>query len=508
MTLFPKSSEPLLQFKVHDRHKYFHLEARSSTYVPLDESWLCQHIPGFRSFNEKARDLAFKRFLKDTNIIDCGHLPKDLRNCKLPRDPRGHKTMPSQETLLTGAHKFLAVGGLFQNQQANFDLLADLLCGMWCKNLRVAEPEFQAVTVVDSRVPQIEVLLTALVQGVVTRKHWHRKGIKIHRAAVLDYRTSPWALPRHIQDFSCIKASVPKKGYKALRMPCCYTDTVVLVIGAESWQLREASPYLQDAAVFLLDCGGCAGLNGRRISASALNAYDPKILEMLQQERETISLFLACWWAHSSPKGARQIIQAARASFGPTDSRYIAVTLDPHKLRQAIRYQILLSFLHWLDTYELLTSEELSSFHAAVKQVYDPEPIPEQPVRHAEDPETFLEAMRTLAVQSPIAGLDEPIHKKDHHLGAWREISGTRYLVIEEGAWAKAYRQQVRKDKGIDATFFQKDGWERDMQKLLAERELIKVPSAGYRYRYDLYGVGKRDSTYVVAIPAALLDPA
>ena len=57
----------------------------------------------------------------------------------------------------------------------------------------------------------------------------------------------------------------------------------------------------------------------------------------------------------------------------------------------------------------------------------------------------------------------------------------------------------------MDTAFFQRDQWERELQKILAEAEAIKVPSAGYRYRYALYGAGKRDSTYVVAVPAKLL---
>ena len=32
------------------------------------------------------------------------------------------------------------------------------------------------------------------------------------------------------------------------------------------------------------------------------------------------------------------------------------------------------------------------------------------------------------------------------------------------------------------------------------------MPAAGYRYRYDLLANGTRDSTYVVAIPARLLQ--
>lgn len=327
---------------------------------------------------------------------------------------------------------------------------------------------------------------------------------KVRRKAVLDYRTDGWNLPHHVQDFSRVK--VPVKGHKALRIPCSYVNTVALVIGANSSQLQEAAPYLQNGAVFLLNCATSKDLTGDRIRSSTLTRYDPKVLEHLQQERKRISLLLAFWWGRCRPKRARRIIQAARASFGPQDSRYLTVTLDPKKLRQAIRYQLLLAFLDWLEDWELLTAGEAASFRAAFRAVYDPEPVLRQPVRHAEDPEVFLETMRALAAESAISGPDEPYRKDDGHLGAWRDISGTRYLVMPEREWARAYRRKVQTDKSIDTSFFRNGDWERELQKQMSEAGLIKPASSGYRYRYDLFGNGPQDKTYVVAVAEALLS--
>ena len=39
----------------------------------------------------------------------------------------------------------------------------------------------------------------------------------------------------------------------------------------------------------------------------------------------------------------------------------------------------------------------------------------------------------------------------------------------------------------------------------MSEAGLIKPASSGYRYRYDLFGNGTRDKTYVVAVAEALL---
>ena len=124
---------------------------------------------------------------------------------------------------------------------------------------------------------------------------------------------------------------------------------------------------------------------------------------------------------------------------------------------------------------ELLTPEEAASFRASFRAVYDPEPVPRQPVRHAEDPEVFLETMRALAAESAISGLDEPYRKSDKHLGAWRDISGTRYLVMPEREWARAYRQKVQTDKSVDTSFFQNKDWSKELQKWISEAVLLSA---------------------------------
>ncbi len=468
-------------------------------YISLNEAQLCREIPMFRSLNERARKQAFRRFLKSSRVIDAGELPENLPGCRPPRD----KVSPSQEELRAGALAFLSAGELFENVDAGPGLMADLLGGLWCRELRAAEPAYRPVVAVDSTAPRIEEILTALVRGVVTCKRWRLGKTRVRRKAVLDYRTDGWNLPRHIQDFSRVK--VPVKGHKALRIPCSYENTVALIIGANSQQLQEAAPYLRNGAVFLLNCATSKDLTGDRIRSSALNHYDPEILERLQQKRKRISLLLAFWWRYCRPKRAWRIIQAARASFGPQDSRYIAVTLEPKQLRQAIRYQLLLAFLGWLEDGELLTAGEAAAFRAAFRGVYDPEPVPRQPVRHAEDPEVFLETMRALAAESAISGPDEPYRKNDGCLGAWRDISGTRYLVMPEREWARAYRQKVQTDKSVDTSFFQNKDWSKELQKWMSEAGLIKPASSGHRYRYDLFGNGTRDKTYVLAVPEALL---
>ena len=152
-----------------------------------------------------------------------------------------------------------------------------------------------------------------------------------------------------------------------------------------------------------------------------------------------------------------------------------------------------------------MTAGEAASFRTSVRAVYDPEPVPQQLVRHAEDPDVFLETMKALAAESAISGPDEPYWKSDKRLGAWRDIAGSRYLVMPEREWARAYRRKVQTDKSVDTSFFQNKDWSKELQKQMNEASLIKPASSGYRYRYDLFGNGTRDKTYVVAVPEALL---
>ena len=76
---------------------------------------------------------------------------------------------------------------------------------------------------------------------------------------------------------------------------------------------------------------------------------------------------------------------------------------------------------------------------------------------------------------------------------------------MEESVWAAWYAKAVKADRTIGAALLQKPRWELELQKLLGQAGVIKIPASGYRYRYDLLANGTRDTTYVVATPARLL---
>ena len=485
-----------------DGVEYWMYEPKTG-YIPLDEAYLARVSHGFRNLNERAREEARDEYLDKCTTIKKASVPRYLVNTRrsLPGKD-GHRRAAAFEDFRAGALALLPVCGLFRSAEVGCDLLAAVLAGMRCESLREAEPGFRAVVEIRSTAPEIKEALTTLVKAAVTRKKW--KNGRIKRLAVLDWRTKPGGLPHRIQDFSCLKIKVKK--HPTLRVPVPYIDTVALVMGADSAQLREAAPYLENAAVLLLNCGS-NDWGGRRLRTSELAEYNPAVVKGLEEERYSVAAILDSWWAAEEDEvtWARQIVAEAKVSFGKPDSRYVSVQFNPKLLNMAIRHRVLCSFLDWLEAEGLLAAEELERYRMIVKSVYDPEPVEEKPPQHAEDPQVFLRIMRNLAASEQIAGPDESFRKGDKLLGAWRTISGERFLVMPEDRWKKAYSRAARAAKDVDTAFFQRDQWERELQKILAEAEAIKVPSAGYRYRYDLYGAGKRDSTYVVAVPAKLL---
>ena len=77
---------------------------------------------------------------------------------------------------------------------------------------------------------------------------------------------------------------------------------------------------------------------------------------------------------------------------------------------------------------------------------------------------------------------------------------------MPEKKWANAYKKAA-KNAGLETSFSQSDGWERNLQKILADAGLIKYTSGNPRYRYDLYAKGSKDKTYVVAVPWDDVEP-
>lgn len=485
---------------VDGEHQFWTCPGKEDRYILLDDRYFCRELPLYRSLNEQAREKARRKYLKRVKIIKTilisGYVPNIKK--KLYKE---HFPKPKPKP-------FLQLSQLHEKRPPGYLLIANVLSSMHTKALRKIEPNFRPVLSISCDAPKNVQILVDIMSSLFperTKKSGHRT--KLKRQHILDYRAKCGEFPHYIQDFSSGSAKI--KHQKKFRFIVPYRDSAVLLIGADNAQVREADPYLQNAGIILLNSAS-GDLNPTKLSASAIESYDPTIVEQLTVEQLAVASLLR-WWCElfdDEAAWARQIVQTARASFGKPDSRYIRVELDPKKLRNAILYQVLLSFLDEIEAAEFMTAEELAPYRQEAKEVFDPAPPEPVQLRHAEDPDVFLEIMKTLAGNppAPIVAENARFVKKDRHLAAWRVINGERCLVFLEADWGKIYSKLARARRDIECSYFQREHWERDIQKLLCEQGLVKAASSGYRYRYDLMGNKTRDTTYVVAIPACLLE--
>ena len=468
--------------------------------VLLDEHYLRKELSHYADLTLKGRRKAVDRYLKGLPVILRARIDESLPNVGL----RILGRPPCRDDFRAGADAFLRLLDLFEDPETGAILAANLLCGFQMTSLRRLFPTFTSVIVLPETNATLECVLR-LIQNTATPKHrWRGKGCRVRRAPVLDYRESGDGIILKFQDFSRIKIDVPRGKSPAAPFP--YTDTAALFIGASSGQIREAAPYLEQCAVIALGCRLPKELSARRLSHRQLAAYDPSIIKAWRAYGAEIALVLYLWQQYRLPIDAIKAQVSSR--FLHPDARYISVTIHPDELCTAVYRAALAAFLRMLAEYSLLSREEAAAREEALTVLFfPPPPPPPAPKRQAEDPQVFLELLADHIRQVPedIAGPDEPYRKKDTRLGAWRTISGTQHLVMAEPVWKKWYQRQVRSRPDLDTACLSRDAWEKDMQKALADAGVIKAPSAGFRYRYDLYNDGSRDSTYVLAVPAHLL---
>ena len=174
-------------------------------------------------------------------------------------------------------------------------------------------------------------------------------------------------------------------------------------------------------------------------------------------------------------------------------------------------YQVLLDFVALVSDCQWLPSDKADAYRQRLQDIFDHAPLPSPTApRRAEDAGVYLEKLGGLVENNPdlIIPPEQPYVRPQRGkiAAAWRCISGEEYLVMEEKVWMMWYAKAVKADNTIDAAFLQKPRWELELQKVLGTAGVIKTPNTGYRYRYDLLANGTRDTTYVVATPARLLQ--
>lgn len=461
-------------------------------YTPLTEYHLSKQIPNFKYLTISAKKRLRRKWEETCEI----HREATVSPYQPPR------WMKSNSSPQVGAALLLRLPELFRTPDPGLQLLANTLCGLHATALHKAEPAFSPALSINISGENSIKLLRTILKPAAPPKHWHKKCCSIRQKPVLDYRKGS-------SDFSCRLIEFSSIRCKKAVAPYPFTDTALMVLGANRAQMRELEPYLHRAAVLLINCASTPELAPTHIAASSISECDEALIHLWETHKHEIASVLGWWWGliEDEQGWTARIVREARASFGTPDSRYVRVEFDPLKLRSAIFHRVLLDFLSALRHASILPSEEIDRHYAQIQAVLNPVPKEKEPVRRADDPEAFLAIMRELVREqsNKILPSTERFVKGDKLLAAWRVISGEEYLVIPEAGWASAYKRAVRKEKDIDATFFERENWQRDFQRILCEANVIKAPAAGYRYRYDFFENGSRDTTYVLAIPSKLL---
>ena len=499
-TFLPESPAQCIVLHYGDQTIRWLLQPDEKRPVLVDERHLRREIPHYADLTLKGRRKAVDRYLTGFPVALRARIDETLSNVGLRILGRS----PCRDDFRAGADAFLRLLDLFEDRETGAILAANLLCGFQMTTLRRLFATFSPAVSIPEAGEFLEQILRLIQQTAVPKHRWRGKGCRVRRAPVLDYRERGDGIAPRFQDFSLVKVDVPRGKPPAAPFP--YTDTAALLIGASSGQIREAAPYLERCSVMALGCRLPKELSARRLSHRQLGAYDPQIIEAWRAHGAEIALVLRLWQEYELP--AATIKAQVSSRFLPPDARYISVTIHPDELRAAVYIAALIAFLRMLVGYGLLSTVEAAAREEALTVLFfPPPPPPPAPKRQAEDPQVFLELLAEHIRQSPedIAGPDEPYRKKGTRLGAWRTISGTQHLVMAEPVWKKWYQKKVRSRPDLDTASLSRDAWEKDMQKALADAGVIKAPSAGFRYRYDLYNDGSRDSTYVLAVPAHLL---
>ena len=479
--------------------------------VPMDEKYLRQYAPDIERYTDAHKWKTLEGVLDKMNALKI-EIPSFVPNAQHKlRVPNEKKRNPTAADLTTGARGLLNIAEIWENPFPGFWLTASLLTAMHTESLRRAGPDslFYATEIRGASKELVD-LIIELICMAVTKDRWKKESgkknrktrIKMRRKAVLDYRNQSSQFTRNIRNFAEVKVKWGKR--KAIRFDALYEDTISVFIEANGKQLREALPLMNDAGVILINCVKPDGLNPHVLKASDMDSVFDMKIQAVQEAAPYIAAVLRWWWAWDGEDEdiwAAEILRKAKEHLEKPNGDYVSISPNPVKLRHAVYYEVFCNFLEFAAVNGFLSREEAEQYRDRIQKAFYPEPVTPESRKRIEDPAVFPDLMRSIAQRndSIIIPDGKRFVKSEKKFGAIRVISGEQYLVMPENTWATAYKKAA-KDAGFETSFCQTDGWERNLQKILSEADLIKHTGSNPRYRYDLYDNGKKDTTYVVAV--------
>ena len=478
------------------------LTEEDGRYIPLPDDFWRRKIPNYRYFTENGRKKHQKKLLKNADVKTVRAETDQPPAWRKIHDDDG-KRPPTTTDCRQGVAALMSLLDVFPDPEVGAMLLATVLMGLRAADLRNGEPSLRPCVAFRGP-PQLESALKSLFRHILPRKRWKDKRFFFRRKRMVDLNDA-----LSLVDISRVKIRVDK--LKSIWLPLPPKDTALLVLHGRDTTWGKFSDDLSRTGVVFVNSGLSAnGWGAASVPTYTVSAWDDDLLEKIIAPAPRAAWLLGWWWGTSRNDWAQDVIRRAHVQLGNPGGRFRTFDYEPKALCRAVAYQALLDFVALTGDRQWLPPDVADGYRQRLRDIFDPVSLPPPTApRRAEDADVFLEKLKLL-IDHPdqIVPLGKPYARPQRGkvAAAWRQIGGEEYLVMEEKVWMTWYAKAVKADSTIDASFLQNDRWAAELQKLLGQAGVIKIPASGYRYRYDLLGNGTRDSTYVVAIPARLLQ--
>lgn len=490
----------IIRVKINPGQPLF-LAEEDGRYVPLPENFWAGRIHNFRYLTLEGREKRRRRLLKEMDVKNIR-----VRTDQPPAWWKIHdddgKHPPTEADCSQGVASLLSLLDVFPSTEAGAMLLATVLLGLRAADLKQYEPSLRPCVAFRGP-PQLERVIKHLFNHILPRKRWGCKHYSIKRKRVADLNGDI-----RLVDLSRVKVRVSK--LKSVWLPLPPENTALLVLhGRDTTWGKFSDDLSQTGIVFVNSTLSANGWGAASVPTYSLTAWDDQLFEKIIAKAPQAARLLGWWWGTSSDDWAQDVVRRAHDQLGRPSGRFRTFSYEPKALCKAVAYQVLLDFVALVSDRQWLPPDVADSYRQRLRDIFDPAPLPPPTApRRAEDADVFLEKLKLL-IDHPdqIVPPGKPYARPQRGkvAAAWRQIGGEEYLIMEEKIWMTWYAKAVKTDSAIDATFLQNDRWAAELQKLLGQAGVIKIPASGYRYRYDLLANGTRDTTYVVATPARLL---
>ena len=491
----------IIRVKINPGQPLF-LAEEDSRYVPLPENFWAGRIHNFRYLTLEGREKRRRRLLKEMDVKNI-RIRTDQPPAwwKIHNDDGKHP--PSVAECRQGAESLLSLLDVFPSTEAGAMLLATSLMGLRAADLKQCEPSLRPCVAFRGP-PQLERVMKCLFKSILPRKRWKGKNFSIWRKRVVDLNE-----PLSLVDISRARVRIAKLKSTWLSLPP--ENAVLLALHGRDTTWGKFSDDLSQTGIVFVNSGLSAnGWGAASVPTYSLTAWDDQLFEKIIAKAPQAARLLGWWWGISGNDWAQDVVRRSHDQLGQPGGRFRTFSYEPKALCRAVAYHVLLDFVALVSDRQWLPPDVADSYRQRLRDIFDPAPLPPPTApRRAEDADVYLEKLKLLLIDhsDQIVPLGKPYARPQRGkvAAAWRQIGGEEYLVMEENVWMTWYAKAVKADSTVDATFLQNDRWAAELQKLLGQARVIKIPASGYRYRYDLLANGTRDTTYVVATPARLL---